>query len=107
MRQSGMRQPPVRALIIGAFAVLLAGCSLVASSPPEESPQPRLVVSLTFNDGHASQYHYAGPILAAHRLLGTFYVVSSWIDGRWPCCMAWWQVDELYRAGHEIGGMGL
>jgi len=102
-----MRQPPVRALIIGAFAVLLAGCSLVASSPPEESPQPRLVVSLTFNDGHASQYHYAGPILAAHRLLGTFYVVSSWIDGRWPCCMAWWQVDELYRAGHEIGGMGL
>src|SRR5829696_8455214 len=106
MRRSRMRQALVRALVVGTCAVLLGGCSLVAQPSPQDPP-PRLVVSLTFNDGRAGQYDYARPVLAARGMLATFYVVGNWAGTRWPCCMRWWQVDELYRAGHEIGGMGL
>jgi len=90
-----------------AATLLLAGSAPHAASRPQPPPAPRVVVSLTFNDGHVSQYDYARDALAARGMPATFYLVSRWIDERWPCCMTWWQVDELYRAGHEIGGMGL
>jgi peptidoglycan/xylan/chitin deacetylase (PgdA/CDA1 family) len=102
-----------RALCAGLAAGLtVAGCSLVEwadpSSPtPTPAPAASVVVSLTFNDGSVGQYEYAAPLLAAHRMRATFYVASGWIRQRMPCCMAWWQLDELYRAGHEVGGMGL
>ncbi|HEY6748330.1 MAG TPA: polysaccharide deacetylase family protein [Mycobacteriales bacterium] len=101
------------ALCVCLAAVLTAaGCSLVGRAGPSRpepvrGPAPSVVVSLTFNDGWVSQYEYAAPLLAAHRMPATFFVVSGWIGQRLPCCMAWWQLDELYRAGHEIGGMGL
>jgi peptidoglycan/xylan/chitin deacetylase (PgdA/CDA1 family) len=102
-----------RALCLCVAAVLAAaGCSLVDGAAPSRpaagpAPAPPVVVSLTFNDGLVSQYEYAAPLLAAHRMRATFYVVGGWIGQRLPCCMAWWQVDALYRAGHEVGGMGL
>src|SRR3954470_9264994 len=82
------------------------GGSTVAPQPAADPP-PRLVVSLTFNDGLASQYEYARPPLDRHGMRATFYLASGWLDGGWACCMRWWEVDDLYRAGHEIGGMGL
>lgn len=97
-------------LTVVAAALAAAGCSLVDRPDPPHPPaaqHPAVVVSLTFNDGHQSQYRYAAPLLAAHRMSATFYVVSSWAGRRLRCCMAGWQLDQLYRAGHEIGGMGL
>jgi peptidoglycan/xylan/chitin deacetylase (PgdA/CDA1 family) len=100
-----------RALCAGLVAAVAVGCSLVDRGPvdtgPVAAPGPSVVVSLTFNDGWVGQYEYAAPLLRAHRMRATFYVVSGWAGGRMPCCMAWWQLDELYRAGHEIGGMGV
>jgi peptidoglycan/xylan/chitin deacetylase (PgdA/CDA1 family) len=64
-------------------------------------------VSLTFSDGLADQYDNARPVLLAHHMPATFYVVSSWAEQRRACCMAWWQIDNLYRDGNEIGGMGV
>ena len=63
-------------------------------------------MSLTFNDGFASQYDYARPVLNQAGVKGTFYVASSWVDNRATGFMASWQLDALYRDGHEIGGMG-
>jgi peptidoglycan/xylan/chitin deacetylase (PgdA/CDA1 family) len=64
------------------------------------------VVSLTFNDDLASQYTYARPILQSHNMNGTFYVPSGWVDNRVSGAMTWGQLDDLYRDGDEIGGMG-
>ncbi len=95
-------------LTLGCSAALLAtSCSPAPLPGPAEPPHPRVVVSLTFNDGLASQYSYARPVLDAHRMPATFYLASGWLDAQGSCCMAWWQVDELYREGHEIGGMGV
>jgi peptidoglycan/xylan/chitin deacetylase (PgdA/CDA1 family) len=64
------------------------------------------VVTLTFNDGLTSQYAHARPVLQAHNAHATFYLASGQIDKSFSCCMPWWQVDDLYRDGNEIGGMG-
>ena len=98
---------PGRLLVYSlALALLVGGCSTgVPSNTPGGIP-PRIVVSLTFSDGHVDQYGYARPILLAHHMPATFYVVSGWVDHSGACCMAWWQIDDLYRDGNEIGGMG-
>jgi peptidoglycan/xylan/chitin deacetylase (PgdA/CDA1 family) len=64
------------------------------------------VVSLTFNDALVSQYNYARPVLQAHNMNATFYVASGWINQGSSAYYAWWQADNLYRDGNEIGGMG-
>jgi peptidoglycan/xylan/chitin deacetylase (PgdA/CDA1 family) len=64
------------------------------------------VVSLTFNDGLASQYQFARPVLRSHGVNGTFYVASNWVATLDAKYMRSWQHDELSRDGNEIGGMG-
>jgi peptidoglycan/xylan/chitin deacetylase (PgdA/CDA1 family) len=61
------------------------------------------VVSLTFDDGIASQYEQARPQLIAHGMLATFYVNSGTI-GTSPYYLSWAQVDTLHAEGNEIGG---
>lgn len=60
------------------------------------------VVSLTFDDGWASQYENARPILERHGMRGTFFVNSGLVgsEGR----VTWEQLREMAAAGHEIGG---
>jgi peptidoglycan/xylan/chitin deacetylase (PgdA/CDA1 family) len=92
-------------------SVTLAACSSRSStSPPPESPGgeaiAHTVVSLTFNDGLITAYTNAWPVLKAHNMHGTFYVVSGWADSEGGGYMASWQLDELYRSGNEIGGEG-
>lgn len=60
-----------------------------------------VVVSLTFDDGRASQDR-ARRILAEHGLSATFYVNSGRV-GR-PEHLTWDELDALAAAGHEIGG---
>jgi peptidoglycan/xylan/chitin deacetylase (PgdA/CDA1 family) len=104
----------------GGWALLMAGVTLAAcgntvepkSSTTQASESPTAdraaptVVSLTFNDGLLTGYTNAGPVLKAHNMNGTFYVVSSWVDKKASGYMASWQLDELYRDGNEIGGEG-
>jgi peptidoglycan/xylan/chitin deacetylase (PgdA/CDA1 family) len=77
----------------------------VPISQPAQAAPPT-IVSLTFNDGFVSQYDYARPVLNQAGVKGTFYVASTWVDNRATGFMASWQLDGLYRDGHEIGGMG-
>jgi peptidoglycan/xylan/chitin deacetylase (PgdA/CDA1 family) len=78
----------------------------MAPIPPTAQAAARTVVSLTFNDGFVSQYDYARPVLNQADVPATFYVASSWVDNRATGFIASWQLDQLYRDGHEIGGMG-
>ncbi len=59
-------------------------------------------VSLTFDDGRASQVN-AGPILEAYGVQGTFYIISGDL-GSDPYYMSLDQAYGLAAAGNEIGG---
>jgi peptidoglycan/xylan/chitin deacetylase (PgdA/CDA1 family) len=90
-----------RTVLVAVMALAGAGLAL----PPAAEAAPTTVVSLTFNDGLLNQYTNAAPILKAHNMRGTFYVVSRWVDDKATGYMASWQLDNLYRDGNEIGGM--
>lgn len=64
------------------------------------------MVPLTFNDGHLSQYTNVRPVLQAHNMNATFYVASGWADKNASGYVQWWQADDLYRDGNEIGAIG-
>jgi hypothetical protein len=61
-------------------------------------------VSLTFDDGHTTQWFARGQLLA-HGLRGTFYLNSSGLDH--PGYLTWAQVAQIAADGNEIGGHSL
>jgi peptidoglycan/xylan/chitin deacetylase (PgdA/CDA1 family) len=65
------------------------------------APAPRVRVSLTFDDGFASQLR-ARDALRARGLRGTFYVNSGSLGE--PGRLGWDDVHALAGEGHEIGG---
>jgi peptidoglycan/xylan/chitin deacetylase (PgdA/CDA1 family) len=66
-------------------------------------PNGRLgAVSLTFDDGRASQLEHAIPIMAQHGLLGTFYLnPRGTTEDEWRARLEPWRAVQA--AGHEIG----
>jgi peptidoglycan/xylan/chitin deacetylase (PgdA/CDA1 family) len=64
--------------------------------------QAATVVSLTFDDGRATQT-LAGPILQSHGMHGTFYVNSIKL-GTSSYYMTWSDVGALAANGNEVGG---
>jgi peptidoglycan/xylan/chitin deacetylase (PgdA/CDA1 family) len=66
------------------------------------SAATKTVVSLTFDDGQASQAA-AASMLASRGMTGTFYINSAMV-GTSPYYMTWPQIHSLADAGHEIGG---
>ena len=78
----------------------LATCllALIAAAPARAAT----VVSLTFDDGEATQYA-AGAPLASHGVHGTFYLNSTKV-GTNGFYMTWAQARELAADGNEIGG---
>lgn len=70
------------------------------------------VVSITFDDGAASQFQNARSALASHGMRATFYVNSGFVNPRPdgstnPYYMSWSQLSQLAADGNEIGGHGL
>ncbi len=83
-------------------AAALAGAVVAIGAAGTPVPAaPSIVVSLTFDDGLASQYAAAGQ-LASRGMAGTFYVNSAFLGGNGD--MSRGQVQSLAAAGHEIGG---
>jgi hypothetical protein len=60
------------------------------------------VVTLGFDDGDATQYQVR-PMLAGHRMHGTFYINSGEV-GSGPYYMTWSQIHDIAADGNEIGG---
>lgn len=98
----------------GARFTLLAGLvlavpslgSAAAAGTASRSTQPRspatTVVSITFDDGQATQYS-TFPVLRSHAMAATFYVNSGMV-GSSSFYMGWQQLYQLANAGNEIGG---
>lgn len=91
--------------LLGAAVAALSGLSGVAATPPAAAASA-VTVSLTFTDGFATQYRYGRPVLLSHGVPGTFYVASNWASSNDAKYMRTYQLDDLYRDGNEIGGMG-
>jgi peptidoglycan/xylan/chitin deacetylase (PgdA/CDA1 family) len=65
-------------------------------------PLPPKPVILTFDDGYADAYSQAFPILKRFGFTGTFFLVSSQIDGKNPDFLSWDQVVEMHAAGMKF-----
>jgi hypothetical protein len=58
-------------------------------------------IGITFDDGHASNFEHAAPLLEEYRRNAIFFVVASFINAR-PDFMTWEQLRELSGKGHAI-----
>lgn len=83
-------------LLIAAFVtgVVVPALPALATAPT--------IVSLTFDDGQASQYATL-PMLQSRGMAGTYYI-NSGLVGSSGYYMTWPQIHDLYTAGNEIGG---
>jgi len=77
--------------------------AIPAGDVPEELAG--LFYSLTFDDGHASDYTDAFPILRELGLRATFFVVPTLVDT--PGYVTWAQLREMVAAGMEVGSHSL
>jgi peptidoglycan/xylan/chitin deacetylase (PgdA/CDA1 family) len=65
---------------------------------------PERTVVLTFDDGHASHFEVAAPLLLRYRFTGTFFVTTGLIGK--PGYLTWDQLRKLVFLGMEIGSHG-
>ena len=92
----------IRAIVI--VAVLIAGTTAIAeiSQNASAGTAPTVYVSLTWDDGRASQIDSLA-IQQAHSMPATYYINSPMIGTR-AYYMTRPQVDQIAAAGNEIGG---
>ena len=81
-------------------AAALFGLGWLVAAPTHAATNT--VVSLTFDDGSASQYSTLS-LLSAHGMNGTYYINSALV-GSSSYYMTWSQLHDIYNAGNEIGG---
>jgi peptidoglycan/xylan/chitin deacetylase (PgdA/CDA1 family) len=81
------------------LALVLAATFGIAT--PAAADTPRVTVSLTFDDGFATQAA-AAQELAQHGLHGTFYLINGLVG--YGDYLTWTQIKALAAAGNEIGG---
>lgn len=62
---------------------------------------PEKPVILTFDDGWSDSYTNAFPILQSHQFVGSFAVVTGFVEGGGPY-MTWQQIKEMSDAGMEM-----
>jgi peptidoglycan/xylan/chitin deacetylase (PgdA/CDA1 family) len=85
------------------LAALTALCLIAVGCMPSGATAGQTVVSLTFDDGIASQWDVARPQLVAHGMQGTFYVNSGTV-GTGSYYLTWSELDQLHAEGNEIAG---
>jgi peptidoglycan/xylan/chitin deacetylase (PgdA/CDA1 family) len=74
-------------------------------APQDRSKQDGVRVVLTFDDGHASNFHHAYPMLRERGIVGVFFVTTDFIGLR-PGFCAWQQLQEMVAGGMRVGSHG-
>jgi peptidoglycan/xylan/chitin deacetylase (PgdA/CDA1 family) len=95
---------PRRARI--GVALLAAASALLGPrvAPAGAASSPPRIVTLSFDDGRASQAA-AGPLLASRHLHSTFFIITRSVNtGDDPDSLTWAQIHRFARAGNEIAG---
>jgi peptidoglycan/xylan/chitin deacetylase (PgdA/CDA1 family) len=64
---------------------------------------PQNPVVITFDDGWIDDYVSAFPVLQQYGMIASFFIPASWIGNLGDSTMSWAQIEELSRAGMEIG----
>jgi peptidoglycan/xylan/chitin deacetylase (PgdA/CDA1 family) len=93
------RSPRIVELVV-LSAIALLGTSALAPSPARAATNT--TVSLTFDDGSASQAATLS-MLSQRGMTGTYYINSAMV-GSSSYYMTWSQIHDLFNAGNEIGG---
>lgn len=101
---ASLRSPSAIFRAVIAVSLLLAGALVVPEFAEDASAgaSPTVYVSLTWDDGRASQVESLA-VQQARRMPATYYINSSMI-GRSPYYMTRAQLDQLAASGNEIGG---
>lgn len=63
---------------------------------------PTHSVLLTFDDGYVDAFTTVFPTLRKYGLIGTFFIVTNWIDAGTPGYLTWDQVRAMAAAGMSI-----
>jgi peptidoglycan/xylan/chitin deacetylase (PgdA/CDA1 family) len=66
---------------------------------------PGLWPEVTFDDGHASDYEFALPILQSRGIIARFFITVGWTGTR-PGYMGWSELRSLFGSGQIIGAHG-
>lgn len=69
------------------------------------NPNQTVSAFFTFDDGYASDFEYAMPVLDSHKLFGRFFITVGHIEKN-AGHMRWREVRCLSDAGHKIGAHG-
>ena len=103
----GLRVAALGALLLASAWGVSACASTKANTTVVRVQPPKLVVSLTFDDGYLDQYLYLRPLLRSHHMNATYYVITADSDGPFRCCMSFTQLLTLQSEGDDIGGHGV
>src|ERR1700674_3578487 len=87
--------------LIAVLLVVLAGAGLLDAAHAPAAAAPKVIVSLTIDDGFASAWGVR-PELHKYGLHATFFINSGKLDQ--PGRLTTAQVRSLAAAGDEIGG---
>ena len=78
-------------------------CELFAKR--QQQAADAIQATVTFDDGHRSNYELALPVLQRHDLRGHFFITAGWIGQR-AGYMDWRELRGLHAAGQAIGAHG-
>lgn len=70
------------------------------------TPYP-VTVSLTWDDQYLNQWLYLRPLLLAHNMHATLYVITDDTNNGYSCCMSYAQLRTMQGEGNDIGGHGV
>lgn len=84
-------------------AIVLALLGWAVAPAAAHAATPNTVVSLTFDDGPEDEFVNARPVLLAHGMPATFYIISGRVDTD-PNSMTSAQLHTLAADGDEIAG---
>lgn len=66
-------------------------------------PIPQKAVVITFDDGYLDNYTHAFPILLENGFVGSFFIITDYVDHGFERYMSWDQIREMAAAGMEFG----
>jgi peptidoglycan/xylan/chitin deacetylase (PgdA/CDA1 family) len=66
-------------------------------------PLPPKPVVLTFDDGFRDNYTNAYPLLKEYGFVGTFFVITGFVDEGRPEYVSWAEIELMHANGMEIG----
>jgi hypothetical protein len=71
--------------------------------PTINAEQDQALIAFTFDDGYASDYYLAYPILKKYGIRGTSYIIPKYQDSKELNTLTWQQIEEMRADGWVFG----